>query len=131
MGKARKVNDTRQKSGTLDGGVYIVVLAIGLFGIWMWYLADLGPWTHALIGYVMAVVVLINLNGWRVYHGKHLAGWQQSLARLVLRWAGYGTKGGKPLEASHGSEKAKMMLMVSFAASALLVAGLTWLLLEQ
>lgn len=119
-----------RRNSTADGGVYIGIAMIGVFGIWVWMVAAPGAssWKHGLLGYVIAVLVLINLYSWRVYLGKHLAGWQQSLARLILRWAGYGTPTGRPLAAAHGSARAKMVLLVGLSTSALIVAGLSWVL---
>ena len=43
---------------------------------------------------------------------------------------GYGTKGGKPLAAAHGSDRAKMMLFVSIAFSFVAILGITLLLIR-
>jgi hypothetical protein len=121
---------TSRRPATLDGGVYIGLLMIGLFGIWLWTILVPGedPWKAALLGYVIAVLGFVNFFAWRACSGVHLAGWQQSLARLVLRWAGYGTVGGRPLEAARGSQRARMVLLVGVSASAIAIAALTWLL---
>ncbi len=79
-----------------DGAVYIGLVMIGVFAMVLWYLVFEETWTHGLIGYVIAVAVLVNLYTWRVTQGRRLANWQQSLARLPLRWVGYGT--GRQLE---------------------------------
>lgn len=120
-------------AGPPDGAVYIGILMIGAFGVWLWTIVVDEPdsWKHAVLGYVIAIAVLVNLYAWRVYLRKHLVPWQQSLARLVLRWAGFGTSGGRPLEAAHDSERAKAMLFVSLAASAVIIAGLGFLLYRQ
>jgi len=102
---------------------------IGAFGIWLFTIVSDTAWTHGLLGYVIAVALLVNLYTWRVCAGKSLAGWQRSLARLPLRFVGYGTRGGKPLEAAHGSDRAMVMLFVSIAASAVAIVGLTLLLI--
>ncbi len=119
-------------TGTLDGGVYIGLFMIGVFGIGLFSIIspeNADAWKQGVLGYVIAVAILVNLYTWRVCAGKTLAGWQQSLARLPLRCAGFGTRGGKPLAAAHGSDRAKMMLFVSIATSALVIAGLTvWLI---
>lgn len=130
---ARKGSSRAQaarRPATPDGAVYIVVTMIGVFGIWLWAILvpEADSWKHGLLGYVIAILALINLYSWRVYLGRHVLGWQQSLARLVLRWAGYGTRSGRPLEAAHGSQRARMMLLVGLSASALVIAGLTVLL---
>ncbi len=119
-------------TGTLDGGVYIGLVMIGVFGIGLFSILsseNADAWKQGVLGYVIAVAFLVNLYTWRVCAGKTLAGWQQSLARLPLRCAGFGTRGGKPLAAAHGSDRAKMMLFVSIATSAVVIVGLTlWLI---
>ncbi len=129
--KGRKSPGRSRPSGPPDGAVYIGLLMIGAFGIWLWTIVATDPdsWKHAVIGFVLAIAVLVNLYTWRVCAGKRLAPWQQSLARLPLRWVGYGTKGGKPLDAAHGSDRAKMMLFLSVATSAVVIALLTWQLI--
>ena len=74
---------------------------------------------------------LVNLYTWRVYFGARLAPWKQSLARLTLRWAGYGTKKGRPLEAAHGSRPAKIMLILTMVTSVVVIVALAWLLYKR
>lgn len=116
----------------LDGGVYIGILMIGGFGIWLFSILSGGDdaWKQGLIGYVIAVGFLVNFYAWQVCAGKTIAGWKQSLARLPLRCAGYGTRSGKPLAAAHGSDRAKMMLYVSIAFSFVAVLGISFLLIR-
>ena len=127
----RKGHPRKTRTGTADGGVYIGLLMIGVFGIGLISIfssENTDAWKHGLVGYVIALAFFVNLSAWRVCAGKELTGWRQSLARLPLRCAGFGTRGGKPLAAAHGSDRAKMMLFVSIATSALVIAGLTlWL----
>jgi len=117
----------------LDGGVYIGILMIGAFGIWLFtILSDsTDAWKHGLLGYVIAVAFLVNYSAWQVCAGTAIVGWRQSLARLPLRCVGYGTRGGKPLAAAHGSDRAKMMLFVSIATSFVAVLALTFLLIRS
>jgi len=104
---------------------------IGAFGIWLFTIVTDSAWTHGLLGYGIAVAFLVNLYTWRVCVGRPLAGWQRSLARLPLRFVVYGTRGGKPLEAAHGSARAMSMLFVTIAASAVAIVGLTLLLFRN
>jgi hypothetical protein len=104
---------------------------IGVFAIALWALfaQGTGTWKQGLIGYVIAMAILVNLFTFQAVRGRHLAGWQQSLARLPLRWVGYGTRGGKPLEAAKGSPSARAMLAVSLATSVVIVLLLSmWLI---
>jgi hypothetical protein len=112
-----------------DAGVYVGLLMVGAMAVGLWYLLSPTTWTHGLIGYMLALAVLVNLYTWQVFRGRHLANWQKALARLPLRFAGFGTRGGKPLEAAHGQESARTMLLVSIAASVVIVGGLSlWLI---
>ncbi len=95
----------------------------------LWWIADQDSWRSGLIGYIIALAFLVNLNGWRAYLGRHLSGWQQALARLPLRCVGYGTKGGRPIEAAHGAPSVQMILFVSLAASAVIILVLSYLLI--
>jgi hypothetical protein len=119
---------TARRSRASDGGVYIGLIMIGAFGIWLWTIVAPGPeaWKHGLLVYVILVLALINLYTWRVYFGARLANWQQSLARLSLRWVGYGTRGGRPLAAAHGSRRAGIMLVLTMATSVVIIAALAW-----
>jgi hypothetical protein len=132
MSKAHHQKARKPAPTNLDGGVYIGILMIGAFGIWLITIFVDSPdaWKQGLIGYVIAVGFLVNFSTWQVCAGKTIAGWKQSLARLPLRCVGYGTKGGKPLAAAHGSDRAKMMLYVSIAFSFVAVLGITLLLIR-
>ncbi len=123
----------RRSSPNLDGGVYIGILMIGAFGIWLFTIVSdsADAWKHGLLGYIIAVAFLVNFSAWQVCAGRTIVGWKQSLARLPLRCVGYGTRGGKPLAAAHGSDRAKMMLFVSIATSFVVVLGLTLLLIRS
>ncbi|MHC4429870.1 MAG: hypothetical protein ACYS0D_14915 [Planctomycetota bacterium] len=112
-----------------DGAVYIGVAMIGVFAIALWYLVSRETWKHGIIGYLIAVAFLLNLYTWRACAGRPLIRWQRSLAKLPLRWVGYGTRGGKPLDAAHGSPRARAMLFVSIATCAAIIALVTWLLI--
>jgi hypothetical protein len=119
------------RRGAPDGAVYIALVMIGVFAVWLWSIVsgdDDKAWKHATLVYVIIVLVLVNLCTWQVYFGKRIANWKQSLARLAYRWAGYGTRHGKPLEAAHGSRPAAIMLLLTMATSVVVVVVLAWLL---
>ena len=120
------------KPAVSDVAVYIGLLMIGAFAIMLagLLLHDVVHWTHVFVGYLIAMVVLVNMYGWQAYLGKHLQGWQQALARLPLRIAGYGTKRGKPLPAAKGQADARMTLMLFGAGSVLIVAVVSVLLIR-
>ena len=111
-----------------DGAVYIGLAMIGGFGIVLWYLVSKETWRHGLLGYFIAIAFLINLYTWRACSGASLLSWQQSLARLPLRFGGFGTKGGRPLEAAKGSDRAKVILLASVLTSVVIIAAIWWVL---
>ena len=128
-GRSKKSSTSRPARRTVsDGGVYIAFVLGGAFAMLLWSIADPDSWRSGLIGYVIALAFLVNLYGWRAYLGRHLSRWQQSLARLPLRCVGYGTEGGRPIEAAHGAPSVQMILYVSLAASAMTILLLSWLL---
>ncbi len=126
-GRSKKSSTSRPARRTVpDGGVYIAFVLGGAFALLLWSIADSDSWASGLIGYIIALAFLVNLNGWRAYRGSHLSGWQQALARLPLRCVGYGTKSGRPIEAAHGAPSVQMILFVSLAVSAVIILLLSW-----
>ena len=117
---------------TNDAAVYLSLVMIGGFVVilaWL-LLNETVHWTHVLVGYVIAIVVLINVYAWQAVFGKHQQGWQEALARVPLRIAGYGTKKGKPITAAKGQQDARTTLMLFGAGCVLLVALVTVLLVR-
>ncbi|MCP3905484.1 MAG: hypothetical protein GY715_17805 [Planctomycetes bacterium] len=116
---------TRDRSIYL--GLFIIGAAVALFA----YLVFEGQpyWRHITLGYVIAMAWLMNVYAVSAYRGKHLANWQQALARIPLRFAGYGTKHGKPLEAAHGSVAARRAIIMSVVVSAAIVVLVSFVLL--
>ena len=66
-----------------------------------------------------------------VYRGGTLPPWRQALARLPLRCAGYGTKGGKPVEAAHDAPGAKKMIIASVVFSIIALLVLAYVLVPE
>jgi len=127
--KSRRSSPARERSNDL--GVYLGLLMIGGFAVLLATAAFQGAasWTHFAVGYAIAIALLVNVYAWQVYFGKSLASWQQSLAKLPLRWAGYGLNDAKPLSAARGQADARSALMLFGAGSVLLITGLTlWLI---
>ena len=110
-----------------DGAVYIGLVMIGLFGILVTYTLW-NSWAPGLLVYVLIVLGLVNFAGWRAYFGSPLPPWLQSLARLSLGLAGYGTRDGRPFAAAHGHGRALVALVLALVVSAAAIAGLGWLL---
>ena len=103
---------------------------VGLFGTWLWSILG-GEWQHATLGFVIVIAVLVNLSTWRACRGLPMVAWQAALARLPLRCVGFGTRGGRPIEAAHDSDRARMILFLSIATSAVVIAGLSFLLIPS
>ncbi|MHC5027045.1 MAG: hypothetical protein ACYTGR_09845 [Planctomycetota bacterium] len=117
------------KQGASDSAIYI---GFAMTGIVIAFLAALLTggryWREIVLGYVLALAWLVNLYGWRAYFGQELSGWQQAFARIPLRAAGYGTRGGKPLEAAHGRPPAKRALLATSIVSLVVLALLATVL---
>ena len=115
-----------------DGAIYLGLIIIGLFIVALAFLLGESKrevWGPVCLGYVAALAWLTNLYAISVYRGKSLANWQFALARLPLRLAGFGTKNGKPVEAAHNVERAKMAIMIGIAASIVILVGLSFLVI--
>ncbi len=125
----RKRSAARRARRGSDLAIYGGLLLIGVFATFLSALVSWEHWQQVALGYLIAMTLLVNFYAWQACRGRRLAGWQQSLARLALRWSGFGTARGRPLEAAKGSNRAKMMLMVSIATSVVLIVLLTWLLI--
>jgi hypothetical protein len=113
-----------------DRGVYLGLTIVGLFAVLLASLFfGVEYWGVVALGYIAAVAYLINFYTFQVYRGKHLDNWQQSLARIPLSFVGYGTKGGKPLEAAHDHDETKKALGLSVVVSLALLVILSFLMI--
>ena len=81
------------------------------------------------LGYLALLILNINFSGWDIVRGKHISDWKQALAKLPLRFAGYGTTNGKPLESARDQPAAKKTMVLCGVISVVLVAALGFLLL--
>lgn len=104
----------------------LLILALAVFFTFLVVGGHLGP---IVFGYTIGLAVLINLSAYRACAGRALAPWQQALARIPLRFAGYGTKHGRPLAAAHDAPAARRALLASIIVSLIILAGLAVLLL--
>jgi hypothetical protein len=111
--------------GVGDGAVYFLFVFLGVcIGVFAWLMGGEHaiPW---IVGYVIAVLWLLNMAVVRAYRGGDMAPWQKSLARLPLRPAGFGARGGKPIEAAHGEPVVRSAMIATACASlAIAAAGL-------
>ena len=118
---------------TKDRTIYAGLILIGFFVVaFGWLLFPDNGWLSAgvtAVIYVAIIAYLVNIHTWHVYRGRHLGNLSQSLARIPLRFVGYGTRDGKPLEAAHDHAEARNALMMSVLVSLLIVAGLALLLI--
>ena len=112
-----------------DTRVYIAAVILTAAAVLIAVLLDEGdgllPWpTFAVC--VGIIAWFINTNAWAAYRGRaaSMPPWKQALARLPLRCVGYGSKGGKPLEAAHDVPAVRRVVIVSTVVSLLVVGGL-------
>jgi hypothetical protein len=126
---SKKRKDSRPAAArSADKAIYAGFIMIGVFLTLLSFPLFDGQWRWPMLGYIALVALLINLHTFRAYLGRELAGWQKALARLPMRCVGYGTRGGKPLEAAHGQPDAKRMMLMTLVFSLVLIAALGWLL---
>lgn len=113
-----------------DRGIYGVIIMVGLFGLGLWWLASDETFPHAVLGYIVAVLGIVNWCAFKAWRGMELAGWQKSLARLPMRFAGYGTRTGKPIEAAHDQDNARSALLISVSLAIVIIVAASLLLLR-
>lgn len=94
---------------------------IGVFALVIGFLISPDNFRTTLVGFLIAAFGLINVYAWRAFLGSTQANWQNALARIPLRFAGYGVKGGKPVEAAAGASDARSALLVFLAVSVVVV----------
>ena len=131
--KNRRVAAVRSKPASRpmsDRAIYLGLAIVGLFAVLLaWLFTDGQYWNVVALGYVAAVAYLINFYTYQIYRGKRLDHWQQALARIPLGFVGYGTKGGKPLEAAHDHEEVKKALGLSVVICLALLVLLSFVLI--
>jgi hypothetical protein len=130
---AKKQRTRSEKSKqTPDSTIYIAVLVIVAFVLLLGALFTDGVYVKHILAICAGIfAVMVNYAAWLAYKGKHdMSGMQKALARLPLRCAGYGSKGGKPVEAAHDQPQARSMITASVVVSIVAVAALAaWALL--
>lgn len=113
-----------------DRSVYLGTIIVGLFVVILgWLLSEGTYWRQVMLGWIVLVVLNINFAGWDLYRGRKLSDWKQSLAKLPLRSAGYGTKDGKPLETAHGQPAVRGAMLMFGVISVVLIAAASFILL--
>jgi uncharacterized protein (DUF983 family) len=112
---------------TSDRQIYLGLLIIGgavTLGAFLVSTGQSEAWRWTALGYLALMAVLMNLFAFRAYRGKKLANWQAALARVPLRFAGYGTKHGKPLTAAHNAAHARSTIVLSLVLSLVVCVAL-------
>jgi hypothetical protein len=113
------------KRGATDRAIYISIVIVGLAVTGLGFLITTGAyWEEFAIGYVTLVAIAINVSAWNAYRGRRLALFQRALARVPLRPAGFGAKGGRSLAAAQGDSRASSAIVISVILSAAIVAAL-------
>lgn len=134
--RIQKENQKKAKTKSVDTarndrGIYIGVVIIGAFIVMLGWLLEPKWWAIITVGYIAWVAWLVHIFALSVYSGGHLSAWKLALARLSLRWAGFGRAHGKPVEAAHGEPSARKTIVVTSIVSLVIVAGLAVLLIPQ
>lgn len=117
-----------------DRVVYLLAVLIGFFSVIIAGLltadAARNYWPYFTLFYLALLLYGINTAGWRIYAAKHIPDWQQSLAKLPLTLAGYGSRSGKALEAAHGQAAVRKTLILFGIGSVIVFAAVTLLLMR-
>jgi hypothetical protein len=132
--KRKKTNSPQKKppERTIsDRSFYLGFMFIGAFLIGLVWLATGGHWKEPLLAYCLLLCLMTVSYAYRACRGEHLPPWRQSLAKLILRWAGYGTKDGKPIDAAHDAPAAKKAVGFGAVACLVVLAGLTLVLFPK
>ena len=124
--KKRAPGNTAKRSVIPDGGIYTFIVGVGAIGMVFWWATSRDDWQYGLVGYLIIVAALVNINAWKACKGYHLSSWQRSLARLPLRCVGYGTKSGHLIENAKGHHNAIVMVLVSIIFSIGVILLLSW-----
>lgn len=112
-----------------DRTVYFLAILIGGFGVVIACLLTSERYMlHLAFGYIALVLYTINLEGWMAYRAKPRSDWRRVLAKLPLMPVGFGTKGGKPLDAAHGQPAVRKALIVFGLISVVLIAIMVYVL---
>ncbi|TVQ54987.1 MAG: hypothetical protein EA377_04365 [Phycisphaerales bacterium] len=127
-GKAAAQRSAAQRNQ--DRGVFAVVVMVSLFILGLWFLASAETFPYAVIGCIAAILGFFNFYTLKVIRGQKLAIWQKPFARLPLRFAGFGGRGMKPLEAARGEQAAMMAFYITLAVSVALLVLATLLMLQ-
>lgn len=130
-GKGSRGGQRRKKRGSppqikpvkkaSDASIYVGIVLIGMFFVVLAGLVAGGSWWEFFLIYVVVLAWMVNLFTFLAYQGVAMANWKQALARLPLRFAGYGTKAGKPLEAAHGRPGARTAMITCMIVSAAVI----------
>ena len=124
----RKARPQKSKVAS-DRTIYSGILLIGFFFVALASLFFEGHWREPLVLYIAVIAYLLVTATLSIYRGKHIPNWQQALARIPLRFVGFGTKEGRPLEAAHDQPATRKAFIVALLVSIVVVVALGLLLL--
>lgn len=120
-GHRRQVPSSRNRIGGVELAVllfFVGVVVIG--GGWML----LGTGLVALVAalYVAVILLAAAIAAVQAARGSTLRWWGRPFATLALRPAGFGTRGGRPIEAAH-DEPAALRAAATFATICVVLAA--------
>lgn len=115
----------RPQRKTSERAIYMGAVIVGFFAVMLASLfMGLEYWPVLSVAYLALIAYIIAFGAWQVYRGKHLAHWHQAMAKLPLRFVGYGTKEGRPLDAAHDHPEVFKALSIFVIVSLIILAGL-------
>ncbi len=129
--KSHERHARKSRAGQFDGGVYLACVFFWAVIVTFTFLITQGDREAVglcTVGYLMILALLVNGSAFRAYQGRPLTSWRAALARIPLRPAGFGGRNGRPIEAAHEADGARIAIMVSIAVSAVILAVMAFLL---
>jgi hypothetical protein len=125
----KKARDPDRRAPS-DRAIYFGMALVGFFFV---MLAGLFTenWLVPAVLYIVFIAWMINSSALYIYRGKQIPHWQQSLAKIPLRPVGFGTRGGKPLEAAHHQPAAQKAVLTSFFVSLFVIAVLVAVMVQS
>lgn len=109
-----KVNDVGMLGGIVLIGIFVALL--GMF-------SGPGNVTRFIYFYALLVIALINLSVWQMVLRGRVAPILKPLARLPLRFVGFGLPKTRPLEAAKGEPAARQAAIVTTVVSLIVIVG--------
>jgi hypothetical protein len=106
-----------------DVGMFGGIVLIGIFVALLGMFSGPGNITKFVYVYAAIVIALINLSVWQMVLRGRVAPIQKPLARLPLRFVGFGLPKTRPLEAAKGEPVARQAAIITSVISVIVIIG--------